>query len=131
MSSIITGRPFESHSKSSSRKALFSCDWAFQEKKLWFRFSSWRVSAGDRAPMNYDSFYPTFCAAAQGRGEDIFKCPNYASFFVSDLNVQISHQEIGIKRKMMKPTSITALHTCLSMANDDFSPTICSARGQH
>src|SRR5438552_15654527 len=63
--SIITGQPFESHSKNSSRKALFSCDWAFQEKELCCRFRSWRVSAGGRAPMNYDSFYPTFCAAAQ------------------------------------------------------------------
>ena len=63
--SIITGQPFESHSKNSSRKALFSCDWALQEKELCCRVRSWRVSAGGRAPMNYDSFYPTFCAAAQ------------------------------------------------------------------
>src|SRR6516225_2417755 len=62
-SSVITGQPFESHSKNSSRKALFSCDWIFQEKELCFRFRSWRVSAGGRAPMNYDSFYQTFCAA--------------------------------------------------------------------
>ena len=63
--SVITGQPFESRSKNSSRKALFSCDWVFQEKELCFRFRSWRVSAGGRAPMNYDSLYPTLCAAAQ------------------------------------------------------------------
>jgi hypothetical protein len=65
--SVITGQPLESHSKNSSRKALFSCDWIFQEKELCFRFRSWRVSAGGRAPMNYDSFYPTFYAATQAR----------------------------------------------------------------
>ena len=63
--SVITGQSFESHCKNSGRKALFSCDWIFQEKELCFRFRSWRVSAGGRAPMNYDSLYPTFCAAAQ------------------------------------------------------------------
>src|SRR5205807_2633875 len=46
--SIITGQPFESHFKNSSRKALFSRDWVFHEKQLCFRFRSWRVSAGGR-----------------------------------------------------------------------------------
>ncbi len=51
--------------KSCSRKALFSCDWIFQEKELRFRLRSWQVNTGGRAPMNYDSLYPTFCPAAQ------------------------------------------------------------------
>jgi hypothetical protein len=55
--------------------------------------------------------------------------PKLRPFFVSDLNVQISPQEIGIKKEMIKPTSITALHTFPFMANDDSTTTICSARG--
>jgi hypothetical protein len=37
----------------------------FEEKELRFRLRSWQVNVGEQSPIDYDSLYPIFWAAAQ------------------------------------------------------------------
>jgi len=65
---IITGQSYESHPEKSIEEAVFSSSWIFlQEEGAPLPAQILGGQCRGRAPMSYDSVYPTFCLGAQAR----------------------------------------------------------------